>query len=71
MITSIDDSYKHRHNNENFIYDSETDSYTCPKGNKLNIAPSKSDKKIYKCKDYGECPAKSECAKKSNYRQVI
>ena len=74
----VDDPYKQRLNNENFIYDkinflydSETDSYTCPKGNKLNLVPSKSDKKIYKCKACGDCSVKSKCAKKSNYKQII
>ncbi len=77
MKALIDDPYKQRLNNENFIYDKinfpydpETDSYTCPEGNKLNLVSSKSNKKNYKCNDCKDCPVKSECAKKSKYRKI-
>ncbi len=74
----IDDPLKQRVNNDNFvfdkvnfIYDSESDSYICPKGNRLDSVSTKNGKKTYKCTDCKECPAKSDCAKKSNYRKII
>lgn len=77
MEALIDDPNKQRVNNENFEYDkvnftynSETDSYICPEGNELHLISSTEEKSIYKCQECMECPAKSECAKKANYKQL-
>ncbi len=73
----IDDSAKQRLDNDNFKYDkvnfkydSETDTYICPEGKVLNLNSTKEEKSIYKCKDCLKCSVKSECAKKSKYRQL-
>lgn len=78
MLSLIDDPYKKRLGNENFIYDkinfkydSETDSYTCPAGNRLDLVSTNSNEKTYKSNVCSTCPAKSECAKKARYRKII
>jgi transposase len=77
MEALIDDPNKQRVDNENFEYDkvnftynSETDSYICPEGNELHLISSTEEKNVYKCQECMECPAKSECAKKANYKQL-
>lgn len=78
LTALIDDSFKKRVNNDNFIfdkvnfiYDSKSDSYICPQGNRLDFVSIKNGKKTYKCSACKECSAKSDCAKKSNYRKII
>jgi len=78
MLALIDDPYKKRLGNENFIYDkinfkydSETDSYTCPAGNRLDLVSTHSNEKTYKSNACSICPAKSECAKKASPRKII
>jgi transposase len=73
----IDDPAKQRVDNDNFKYDKvnfkynpETDSYICPEGNVLHLSSITEEKSIYKCKDCPGCPVKSECAKKSKYKQL-
>jgi transposase len=34
------------------------------------LISSTEEKNVYKCQECMECPAKSECAKKSNYKQL-
>ena len=78
LIALIDDPLKQRVNNDNFIfdkvnfiYDLKTDSYICPKGNRLDFVSMKNGKKTYKSIGCKECSGKSDCAKKSNYRKII
>ena len=66
----IDDPNRQRVGNENykydkvnFIYDSQTDSYTCPEGKKLELNGTKGDKSKYECKDCPLCPVKASCTK--------
>ena len=74
----IDDPNKGRVDNDNFkydkvnfIYDSKTDSYTCPEGKELHLISSKDERKKYKCKECLVCPAKSECTKKAKYKVLF
>jgi transposase len=66
----IDDPNRQRVGNENykydrvnFIYDSQTDSYTCPEGKNLELKGTKGDKSKYECQDCPLCPAKASCTK--------
>ena len=77
MEALIDDPAKQRVDNDNFKYDKvnfkynlETDSYICPEGKVLHLTSSTEEKSTYKCKEYLECPVKSECAKKAKYKQL-
>jgi transposase len=74
----IDDPNKQRVDNDNFKYDKvnfkynpDTDSYICPEGKVLNLISSTEEKSTYKCKECKECPAKVECTKKANYKQLF
>lgn len=58
---------------EDFIYDKETDRYTCPEGKILGLKSSGSDgKKIYQAKasDCEQCPWRSRCTKSDQGRSV-
>ena len=73
----IDDPYKKRVDNDNFKYDKVnfrydpgTDSYICPKGKILSLHSSTETKDTYRCNDCMECPVKSECTKKTKYKQL-
>jgi len=73
----IDDPNKQRVDNENykydkvnFVYDPQTDTYTCPEGKKLELSAKKEDKGIYKCKECTICSAKESCTK-SKYKTII
>lgn len=47
-----------------FIYNEESDSYTCPQGCTLNhTTTSRDGYKQYRCKDCEGCPLKSQCTK--------
>jgi transposase len=69
----IDDSTKQRIDNENykydkvnFKYDAETDSYTCPEGNRMEKTSEKNGESIYECNSCSSCPAKASCTKAKN-----
>ncbi|WP_455423364.1 transposase [Evansella halocellulosilytica] len=59
-------------NSANWEYDEETDSFTCPNGQKLlfRYLSNRKDKsdftrafKVYECEDCSGCPFRSQCTK--------
>ncbi|MCP3921500.1 MAG: IS1182 family transposase [Desulfobacterales bacterium] len=69
----VDDPSKQRLGSENFKYDkvnfkynSETDSYTCPEGNKLELRSRNEERSIYICKTCNSCSMKKKCTKGEN-----
>jgi transposase len=56
-----------------FIFDPQTDTYTCPLGHKLVRKTRQESKKytVYRRKDCRACPRKSECAPKATGRSIV
>ena len=56
-----------KYHRENFTYDEQQDTYTCPQGQKLTKYGRKNIKKsrftVYKCEDCQSCPVKTKCTK--------
>ena len=67
----------HPYHNDQFIYDEETDSYTCPHGQNLTFTGMKSDRKksrIYRVASEAicrECPAFGTCTKNERYGRSV
>lgn len=66
----IDDPNRQRVDNENykydkvnFRYDSQTDTYICPEGRRLEVKSRGGDSNTYECKECPLCPAKGSCTK--------
>jgi transposase len=63
-------------NKSKFTYESETDTYVCPEGNKLVFKRTVKRKnqsyevRVYQCTNYRECPSRWKCSKAKLGRTV-
>lgn len=63
-------------NKSKFTYESETDSYICPEGNKLEYKRTVKRKsrnykvRIYQCTNHRECPSRDKCNKSKRGREI-
>ena len=58
-----------------FVYDEETDTYTCPEGHRLTFETYLKHKngykgKSYRCTNYKNCPSRFKCSKSSRGRKL-
>jgi transposase len=67
-------------NKDNFIYDQQTDAYTCPNNKKLSFSHIRKDKnrngyvsygRLYKCEDCGGCPFADKCKKTTDNDRTV
>lgn len=64
------------YNSENFVYNNDTDTYTCPQGNKLTSNQTEYKARNYRFKQYKTkacktCPVRSECTTSKINGKVI
>jgi len=71
---------KDKYKAENFIYDEESDSFTCPEGKQLYFDHEKEEerrtgyiviRREYQCRDCGACPAKLLCSPNSKVGRCL
>ncbi|MGI6260088.1 MAG: transposase, partial [Anaerolineaceae bacterium] len=71
---------KDKYKAENFIYDEESDSFTCPEGKRLYFDHEKEEerrtgyiviRREYQCRECGACPAKPLCSPNSKMGRCL